>query len=121
MMSSYRVERRLDVDARRSAIFRVLGAVAAMMLAGLEGPDFPVALGVLYDDPAPTYEGAVRQQIAAAKARGLGVEKSARSGFDESRHAAEPSSLIEALEDTTLLEIKSPAQPLEQFLGMGEG
>ncbi len=42
----------------------------AMMLAGLEGPDFPVALGVLYNDPAPTYEGAVREQIAAAKAKG---------------------------------------------------
>ena len=35
MMNSYRVERRLDADARRSAIYRILGAAVAMVLAGL--------------------------------------------------------------------------------------
>jgi 2-oxoglutarate ferredoxin oxidoreductase subunit beta len=34
----------------------------AMLLAGLSGPDFPVALGVLYCDPRPTYERAVHAQ-----------------------------------------------------------
>jgi len=42
----------------------------AMMLAGMDGPDFPVALGVLYCDPAPTYENSVMDQIAAAKSNG---------------------------------------------------
>ncbi len=36
----------------------------AMLLAGMQPPD-PVALGVLYCDPAPTYDDSVRQQIAA--------------------------------------------------------
>ncbi|MFQ5558264.1 MAG: ABC transporter permease, partial [Acidimicrobiales bacterium] len=34
-MSSYRLERRLEVDARQSALTRIGGAVAAMILAGL--------------------------------------------------------------------------------------
>ena len=37
--------------------------VAAMLI---EMPDsFPVALGVIYEDPAPTFEQAVREQNAA--------------------------------------------------------
>ncbi len=36
----------------------------ASILAAMEPPDFPVALGVLYCDPAPSYEAAVAQQIA---------------------------------------------------------
>jgi len=40
--------------------------VMAQMLAGLEPPAFPVALGVLYCDPAPTYDSEVYAQIAAA-------------------------------------------------------
>jgi 2-oxoglutarate ferredoxin oxidoreductase subunit beta len=35
----------------------------AMLLAGLEPPGFPMALGVLYDDPAPSYETAMYAQI----------------------------------------------------------
>jgi 2-oxoglutarate ferredoxin oxidoreductase subunit beta len=40
--------------------------VMAQMLAGLQGPEFPVALGVLYCDPAPTYDNEVYAQVAAA-------------------------------------------------------
>ena len=40
--------------------------VMAQMLAGLEPPDFPVALGVLYCDPRPTYDAQVYEQVAAA-------------------------------------------------------
>jgi len=40
--------------------------VLAQMLAGLQGPEFPVALGVLYCDPAPTYDHEVYAQVAAA-------------------------------------------------------
>jgi 2-oxoglutarate ferredoxin oxidoreductase subunit beta len=36
------------------------------MLIALEPPQFPVALGVLYCNPGPTYERAVYAQIAAA-------------------------------------------------------
>ena len=37
---------------------------------------------------------------------------------DACRHPDGVPHAIEALEDTTLLEIKSPSQPLEEFLGM---
>jgi 2-oxoglutarate ferredoxin oxidoreductase subunit beta len=35
----------------------------AMLLAGMQPPQFPVALGVLYCNPAPSYEAAVHQQV----------------------------------------------------------
>ena len=45
----------------------------ATMLAAMEPPTFPVAVGVIYCDPAPTYEGAVMAQAErprrASKAR----------------------------------------------------
>jgi 2-oxoglutarate ferredoxin oxidoreductase subunit beta len=40
--------------------------VMAMMLADLEPPAFPVATGVLYCDPAPSYEREVYEQAKAA-------------------------------------------------------
>jgi 2-oxoglutarate ferredoxin oxidoreductase subunit beta len=40
--------------------------VMAQMLAGLAAPEFPVALGVLYCNPASTYDAEVYAQIAAA-------------------------------------------------------
>jgi 2-oxoglutarate ferredoxin oxidoreductase subunit beta len=39
----------------------------AMLLASMKPPAFPVALGVLYCDPAPTYDGAVHDQVNAIK------------------------------------------------------
>ena len=44
----------------------------AMLLAGMQPPDFPMAIGVLYDDPAPSYEEAVHGQIAQEKAAAKG-------------------------------------------------
>ncbi len=38
----------------------------ASFLASLGPPDFPMAIGVLYCDPAPSYDEAVRVQVAAA-------------------------------------------------------
>jgi 2-oxoglutarate ferredoxin oxidoreductase subunit beta len=38
----------------------------AMLLSNMSGPDFPVAIGVLYCDPRPTYERAAHKQIATA-------------------------------------------------------
>ncbi len=40
----------------------------ASMLAALQPPAFPMALGVLYCDPVPGYETKVMAQIAEAKA-----------------------------------------------------
>ena len=40
-----------------------------LKLALMEGPDFPVALGVIRDVDAPTYEAAVSQQIEEIKAK----------------------------------------------------
>ncbi|MEP3247437.1 MAG: 2-oxoacid:ferredoxin oxidoreductase subunit beta [Sneathiella sp.] len=39
----------------------------ALMLAEMGGPDVPTAFGVLYCDPAPTYESSVDFQMDAAK------------------------------------------------------
>jgi 2-oxoglutarate ferredoxin oxidoreductase subunit beta len=39
----------------------------AMLLASMQPPAFPVALGVLYCNPAPTYDGAVHDQVNAIK------------------------------------------------------
>src|SRR3546814_19203104 len=41
----------------------------ATMLATMQPPHFPVALGALYCDPAPTYESAVSAQIEQAQTR----------------------------------------------------
>ena len=40
-----------------------------MKLALMEGPDFPIALGVIRDVEAPTYEAAVEAQIAEGSAK----------------------------------------------------
>jgi len=46
--------------------------VMAGMLAGMHNPDFPVAVGVLYCEPAQAYDAAVHEQISAAvAAKGL--------------------------------------------------
>lgn len=42
----------------------------ATLLASYQPPDFPMALGVLYCDPAPTYEAAVHEQLKGAGANG---------------------------------------------------
>lgn len=53
----------------------------ANMLAALQGPAFPVALGVLYCDPAPlSYEADVYAQIAAAGTPLDGVDDLLRQG-----------------------------------------
>lgn len=44
----------------------------AFLLAGLEPPKFPIALGVLLRDPAPSYDAGVLAQIDAAQAKGVG-------------------------------------------------
>ena len=38
------------------------------MLVEMPGGGFPVALGVIYDDPAPTFDSAVLEQNAAVAA-----------------------------------------------------
>ena len=42
----------------------------ATLLAAMEPPEFPVALGVLYCDPSASYEEAVERQLQAAQAEG---------------------------------------------------
>ena len=39
----------------------------AMMLADMKQPEFPVALGVLYNNPAKAYDEAVHEQLAEVK------------------------------------------------------
>jgi 2-oxoglutarate ferredoxin oxidoreductase subunit beta len=46
----------------------------AGLLATMDRPDMPVAIGVLYCDPAETYEARVNSQIAEAKAAHPGAE-----------------------------------------------
>lgn len=53
-----------------------------MMLADMQGPDFPVALGVIRDVPASCYDRNVAQQVEAvtAKAKVHSVDELLRSG-----------------------------------------
>jgi 2-oxoglutarate ferredoxin oxidoreductase subunit beta len=44
----------------------------AFLLGGLEPPRFPIALGVLLRDPAPSYDASVLAQIESAQAKGVG-------------------------------------------------
>ncbi len=54
----------------------------ATLLAAMEPPTLPVALGVLYCDPALSYEAAVRDQMTAARQSGKAADLNAllRSG-----------------------------------------
>lgn len=52
---------------------RVLGS----MLAALDGPDVPVALGVIYCDPAQSYDAGMAALKETAKARSKGADLSA--------------------------------------------
>ncbi len=55
--------------------------VLAGLLAALRPPHFPEVLGVIYCDPAPSYETAVAAQDAVARAKGPGdLDKLMRSG-----------------------------------------
>ena len=55
--------------------------VLASLLVAMKPPSMPVALGVIYCDPAPSYEQAVKDQVEAAKAKGLGdMDALLRSG-----------------------------------------
>ncbi len=49
----------------------------AMLLASMKPPAFPVALGVLYCDPVPTYDAAVHEQLNEIK------DKSGDGDFDK--------------------------------------
>lgn len=57
-------------------------AVLAQMLFGLESPDFPVVLGVIYENPGATFEGAVYEQISQVRANSKPADLAAlmRSG-----------------------------------------
>ena len=55
--------------------------VLANMLVGLKLPDFPEVLGVIYCDPAPSYEHQVVEQDMAARAKGAAdLDKLLQSG-----------------------------------------
>ena len=55
--------------------------VLAGLLIAMKPPEMPVALGVIYCDPAPSYEIAVRDQVEAAKSKGRGnLDALLRSG-----------------------------------------
>lgn len=59
--------------------------------------------------------------IVAGKARAsVGDETFTLGAGDVCRHPEGVLHSIEAIEDTTVLEIKSPTQPLDQFLGTGQ-
>ena len=61
------------VDAKAGAdqllVHDETNRLLAQMLAAMEPPGFPVALGVLYCDPAPSYERQIESEIAAARKR----------------------------------------------------
>jgi 2-oxoglutarate ferredoxin oxidoreductase subunit beta len=55
--------------------------VLANLLVAMKPPEMPIALGVIYCDPAPSYERAVQAQVEASMANGAGdMDKLLRSG-----------------------------------------
>ena len=69
--------------------------------------------------PVHTHQHESLCYIIKGKARAMvDGETYVMEAGDVCRHPDGVPHAIEALEDTTLLEIKSPAQPLEQFLGI---
>ena len=55
--------------------------VLASLLAGLRPPAFPEVLGVIYCDPAPSFELQIKEQVDAALAKGPGdLDKLLRGG-----------------------------------------
>jgi 2-oxoglutarate ferredoxin oxidoreductase subunit beta len=72
--------------------------VLAQMLARMEPPDFPVAMGVLYADPAPTYERQFNAARPASLPADLG-DLQALLARDQTWRAPAPSSDEHALSD----------------------
>jgi 2-oxoglutarate ferredoxin oxidoreductase subunit beta len=77
----------VDIGAGRATVDDVLvhdetNRALASMLVGLQPPAFPMALGVIYCDPAETYEDAVYSQVPADKGGVAGTDLNAllRSG-----------------------------------------
>ena len=56
----------VDGDVSGVIVHNVKNRAVAHMLVEMPFGPFPMALGVLYDDPAPTFESAVVAQIAKA-------------------------------------------------------
>ncbi len=54
--------------------------ILAAVLMELEPPEFPVALGVVYCDPAPTYENEALVGVAEGGAAGVGLNAVLRTG-----------------------------------------
>ena len=52
----------------------------AALLAAMQPPEFPMAIGVLYSAPGETYEAKVYNQIASAKNGGTGLNEVIRQG-----------------------------------------
>lgn len=61
-----RLELTVTEDVSQALVHDVTNRGIAHMLVEMSGDAFPVALGVLYDDPRPTFESAVVQQNADA-------------------------------------------------------
>ena len=58
----------------------VTNRTLATVLAGMEPPDFPVALGVIYNNPAPSYGEGVREQIAKVDPSSVNISELLHSG-----------------------------------------
>ena len=52
----------------------------AALLAAMQPPEFPMAIGVLYSAPGETYEAKVYNQLASAKNGGTGLNEVIRQG-----------------------------------------
>jgi 2-oxoglutarate ferredoxin oxidoreductase subunit beta len=61
-----RLELTVTEDVSQALVHDVTNRGVAHMLVEMSGEAFPVALGVIYDDPRPTFESAVVQQNADA-------------------------------------------------------
>ena len=73
----------VDGDEREVIVHDPKNRGIAHMLVEMPGHGFPVALGVIYDDPAPTFESAVVEQNAAiAEGKTPDLQSARRQGPD---------------------------------------
>jgi quercetin dioxygenase-like cupin family protein len=119
------VARNADIEGRSVETIEGLPVQGEVNLKALAVGARMVALEIRYragaNSPVHTHSHESLCYVVEGEARFIiGDEAATLKAGDVCRHPEGVPHSIEAIQDTTVLEVKSPPQPLEQFLGTGE-